>query len=267
MSCDTKLDTINCTHPDALRPEEPRKKKGRPSGSDADAYKGWQKWSYRRWAWEFLRRNEIFQEECKRVNASNSEEERCRVASEFGLRSYKSYTEAYKGKSGYPRFTIGLVTSISHLDVDQDNNRKVRSELKPGHVLIRFDLSSALSDIHVLEKQIRMADNRLKRLLRSYETKLKVRSLVKKHSVSTFLDYLRLLDAQADGKTQIEAALMIDPKKERQLSDSRNNITKESLAPAASKKLRRATEYTTELYRYLAVLKGRPNIKSVPLEE
>ena len=267
MSCDTKLDTINYTHPDALRQEEPRKKKGRPSGSDTDSYKGLEKWSYRRWAWAFLRRNEIFQAECKRVNAINSEEERKAVAAEFGLRSYKSYTDAYIGKSGKPRFTIGLVTSISHLSIDQNQDRKVRAALKPGQVLIRFDLSSALADIHVLEKQIRLADIRLKKCLKSYEAKLKVRSLAKEHSVSTFGHYLRLLDARAAGKTQLEAGLMIAPKKARQLKDPRSDTTKGSLAPAISKKFRRATEYTTELYRYLAVLKGRPKTKSVPLEE
>ena len=103
------------------------KKKGRPDGTDTDRYKGSMKWSYRRWAWEFLRRNEEFEMVCRQADANGSDEEKARIASEFGLRSYKSYAEPYVGKSGRPRFTNGLVTSISHLDCDQDQDRRIRT--------------------------------------------------------------------------------------------------------------------------------------------
>ncbi len=106
-----------------------RKTRDRPDGTDPERYKGRERWSYKRWAWEFLRRNEKFKTECEQADSSASIEEKARIASEFGLRSYKSYKEPYKGKSGWPRFTIGLVTIISHLNRDQNQDRKVRLQL------------------------------------------------------------------------------------------------------------------------------------------
>lgn len=70
-----------------------RKKRKRPDGTDIERYAGCEKWSYRRWAWAFLRRNEHFQAACKAADASGKDEDKAIVAAEYGLKRYKSYRE------------------------------------------------------------------------------------------------------------------------------------------------------------------------------
>ena len=107
---------------DDTRPETLLKKakKKRPDGTDVERYIGMEKWSYRRWAWEFLRRNEQFLAACKRANSAESNDEKAKVAAEFGLKRYKPYTESFTGASGKPLFAAGSISSWSQLDIEKD---------------------------------------------------------------------------------------------------------------------------------------------------
>lgn len=244
-----------------------KQKKKRPDGTDVERYAGLEKWSYRRWAWEFLRRNEHFQAACKRANSAGSDDEKIKVAAEFGLKRYKPYTESFSKGTGKPLFAAGSISSWSQIDCEEGEDRKVRVSLDGGQVLVRFDLASSLADAQILEKQIRLAEIRLKKRLKSYESKKKKEAQVRRHKVGTFGQYLRLLDSQAAGKSQLESGLLVAPKKARRLQSKLETVGKEDFAPAINKRIHRAIEYANELYRYLAVLKGRPSVKSIPLEQ
>ncbi len=50
-------------------------KTNRPDGLSIDRYKGHEKWSYRRWAWEFLRRNKDFIKACEALDRKEGTEE------------------------------------------------------------------------------------------------------------------------------------------------------------------------------------------------
>ena len=65
------------------------KKAKRPDGLSLDRYKGHEKWSYRRWAWEFLRRNEDFIAACDALNRNEKTE--IEIAEEFHLADFKHY--------------------------------------------------------------------------------------------------------------------------------------------------------------------------------
>jgi len=243
-----------------------KKKWKRNDGTNAKKYAGCEKWTYRRWAWAFLRRNEHFQAACKEADASGRTEDKDRVAAKYGLRRYKSYRDPYVGEGGKPVFSAGSITSWSHLDCENDGAKRVCVTLDGGQILIRFDVASALNDVQILEKQIRLADSRLRNRLKSIEVQFKKEAKIRRNKVSTFGHYLRLLDLRAAGKTLAESGKIISRRNADNLANDRHDLTKEDLASQTSKQESRAIEYATELYRYLAVLKGRPYVKSIPLD-
>lgn len=65
----------NLSNTEAAKTNE--KKRPWPDGTDLDFYMklNVHKWSYRRWAWEFLRRNRKFIEACKSVVNENADEQ------------------------------------------------------------------------------------------------------------------------------------------------------------------------------------------------
>lgn len=238
-----------------------------PDGMTLERYSRLKEWSYKKWAWEFLRRNKQFRAACKRAKLTDSDDERAKVAAEFGLKRYKPYTEKFKGESGKPLFSAGSISSWSNLDSEEDKSRRVRVLLDNGQILVRFDLASSLADAEILKKQIRLTEIRLEKRLKAYELKLKKESQFRRHKVSQFGQYLRLLDLNLAGKSQIYSGLLIAPAKAKKVESELFEHGKDNVAPAISKKMRRANEYANELYRYLAVLKGRPSAKDIPLVE
>ena len=58
-------------------------KGNRPDGLSIARYKGHETWSYRRWAWEFLRRDDDFIRACAAVDHNEGTEPE--VAKEFHL--------------------------------------------------------------------------------------------------------------------------------------------------------------------------------------
>jgi hypothetical protein len=239
-----------------------RKKKGRPDGTDESCYKGWEKWSYRKWAWEFLRRNPDFISACKKVRRKEYVNNQQDVATDFGLKKFKPYTESYSGISGKPAFSVGSIASWTNINSDThevEPTKPLRLVLLGGQAIVRFDVATALADKQILEKQLRVTRIRLENRLKMYSEKLGIVVTNKHpHKVGLFVEYLRLLDGIAAGRTQFESALSAIPGLSEKIK--KFQTTKEEQAPAISKKIRRANKYTTELYRYLAVLKGRPTI-------
>lgn len=234
-------------------------KQKRPDGFDVGRYRNLKNWSYRQWAWEFLRRNVDFIEACKKVS-SDTDEEKMSVAQKFGLKKFKKYTESYKGVSGYPIFSTGSITSFSNLDCDKNSIRRKKIAIKAGQVVIRFDLASATKDIRVLEKQLRMAKKKLIKARDRYAEKMndKPQILCKPKSVN-FGIYLRLLDHLAGGKTPVECARLIHQNKvkERYTDDQLRQLVKDQITSAK--------EYADKKYLDLSLLDKKSKGKKIML--
>lgn len=232
------------------------KKHPRPDGLDVDRYKGMNNWSYRKWAWEFLRRNTEFIAECERVEFGTDEEKK-NVALKFGLKKYKSYKESYKNQSGYPKFVLGTISSWSNLDADKEKCGGVKIKVGDGQVVIRFDLASAINDEKALDKQLRLAEIRLKKHLATYEKRLQMKAAVHKHKALKFGIYIRLLDYMATGKTPLECAKLIFPSKVNE-GDTDYFLRQSIKSPISA-----AKKIANEGYIYLSILRGKPDTKSI----
>lgn len=258
------------SNPTPQSTNETRPKKKRPDGTDEGRYRKLEKLSYRMWAWKFLRRNDEFIAACKKVAAEGTEAEKKEIADRFGLKKFKPFNDAYIGHYGKPVFSAGSISYWTNCnpEVGQEE-KKVRAVLKAGQVLIRFDLASAVSDPKVLETQLLAAKAKLEKCRKTY-AEASHQSLATKansHKYSVFGQFLRMLDSRANGMLQIDSGLLISPKKRKRLKSQYVPTSRSKLGSAISKKMDRAVEYTTHLYRSLAALKGRPKVKSVPLVE
>lgn len=67
---------------------EQKTTKRRPSGENLEDYDGHDRWSYRRWAWEFLRRNDQFIGACRALE-DGDEPRRDEIAKQVGLKKFK----------------------------------------------------------------------------------------------------------------------------------------------------------------------------------
>jgi hypothetical protein len=102
----------------------------RPTGLTRDEYRGHEKWSYRRWAWEFLRRNQEFIRACR--ESRGDPERQAQVATEFGLKRFKPYTEGFTTNKR-PMFSAASVDSWSALDAEEVRVvRTMRLRLTPS---------------------------------------------------------------------------------------------------------------------------------------
>lgn len=232
----------------------PRKTRDRPDGSDIGRYKGYKKWTYHRWAWEFLRRNEKFIEACSTIGAESSEEEKQEIATKFGLKKYKSCKEGYRAASNKPIFSTVSISSWSNMDTEPQEEQLAEIDLKSGQVLIRFDVASAIGNPMILDEQLRKAGIRLRKRLVEYRNLLGIQLPSPRPRVSKFLEFLRVLDCYASGKTQFECELLVNPYKK---TDEKRTGP---IQQAGYKKFKQATKYTTDLYHFLAVRRGSPLI-------
>jgi hypothetical protein len=233
-----------------------KRKLPRPTGEDVDRYKNINSWSYRRWAWEFLRRNAEFISECERVK-NDSDDAKKTVAKQFGLTRFKYYKEAYKGVSGYPKYQTDAIKSWTHLNSEHYKKEKTR-KLNPGEVMICFDLNAALEDKHALAKQLQLAERRLEQRLKAYAVQQNVTTNRSQPKAFKFGMYLRLLDALADGKTPVECARMLNPQTSADVDSTEARSQVRDQIDAAKR-------YAGTRYRSLSLLKGKPGGKSIRL--
>lgn len=232
---------------------KPRKKIPRPDGTDSAPFKNVYKWSYRKWAWEFLRRNPAFIRACKQA-ASGTDDARAAVAEQFGLKQFKHYTEPYRGQSGQPKFVSGSIACWAHLNPQPTTPRLLKNKLCAGQVLIRFDLAAAMVDPRALERQLALARRTLDKRFNDYAALLGHKPSEHRHKVLTFGIYLRLLDALANGKSNVECARILYPERTKGLDSY-------DVSEYVKHRIQLAREYANERYRYLALLKGKPKGK------
>src|SRR3989338_6346386 len=235
---------------------EVNNKVDRPDGTDVGRYRNLNKWSYRKWAWEFLRRNTSFIAECKRVR-NGTEADRQAVADQYGLKKFKMYSENYRGASGMPRFSMGSISSWTNLDCDNAEDRRIGIRLGYGQVLVRFNLPPIIQDIKALDKQLRLVELRIKKRLAKYEKIIEKESALHKHKAMNFGIYIRLLDLLNAGKTPQECAELV--------FSSRKEIGGRGkyLHHIVNEPIESAMRMADEGYLYLSVLKEMPKGKGI----
>lgn len=224
--------------------------KPRPDGTDISKYPNMQNWTYRRWAWEFLRRNVKFINACDVVR-SKGDKEKQKVAEDYGLRQYKDYKESYYGGMGMPKFSIGSITSWSAINEKQKKKRLSNIKLSFGQVLIRFDLNHAFQDKKALDKQLRLARQRLEAVI---EEVSKIKGIAAKPQSSKWRnlrDYIRVLDCRASKRTYPEIGRLIFAR-EKHLDD-------DHLLWRVKDHLKYAREISREKYLSFSLLQGKPS--------
>ncbi|CAH2944642.1 MAG: hypothetical protein PPHEMADMSA_6177, partial [uncultured Paraburkholderia sp.] len=162
-------------------------------------YKGWEHWDSRRWAWEFLRRNQKFREECDAVRGIKKKE----IASAFMLRYYRRYDRPYDEK---PRVAFAGVSSspkpISTVSIEWP------ATLAHDQIALVFHLRPALHSKTAVKEPLvgaeRILQSRVNHI-RGLETQQKM--YPQPHlDKPKFLLCLRLLDATSSSGCNADAA-------------------------------------------------------------
>jgi len=206
-------------------------------------YKGNERWDTHRWAWEFLTRNKEFREACDKVLPSDIKGQQA-VAKKFGLSKFKHYNEPYKNDRS-PRFASEEITSASNLEEPRVRVRPTLG-LNFGQVVIRFDLNMLKIDEKTLERQIELAEHKLKVLKAKFISQENFTPPRHKPKMSFFLRYLKLLDLTLGDVSTTKCAEIMRSKK----AEDRNSVEKAILVKAS---LRAARNFASKNYRMLAV--------------
>ena len=228
----------------------------RPTGEDVARYKKMDKWTYKKWAWEFLRRNPDYIADCKKV-VSAFDDEKDAIARKYGLKKFKYNREGYREGVGRPKFDRGSMGFIPNLNEDATITRKIN--IAPGKVLVQFDLVTAFCDKKALNKQIRRTENMLDIYKKQLPAKLIEQINVQKPKVMNFGIYIRLLDALAANKTTEECADLIFPNEKYEKPSFKNKKVRD--------KIKSAKSYALDKYRYLSIFQGKPNCKAIRLTQ
>lgn len=224
----------------------------RPDGQDLKHYSGHEKWHPVRWAWEFLRRNKKFAEECERLpEGLGAEQAQKMIAEEYGLKRFKDYRDAFRGTAGPPRFHGRI--RIKSNPTDEVAPKKRKFLVHPATVVIVFDLTAELHRKGALSAQIEAAskvlNDRFKEYLANTGKKPSRSEGPESHRLLRDLRILDLLDSGA-ARTQlraIEIANHDNPLILRRIQEGDKQIVRSELKfqVAGAKAL------TTTGYRYL----------------
>ncbi|WP_186188801.1 transcriptional regulator domain-containing protein [Burkholderia gladioli] len=131
-----------------------------PNGSNADDYAGSETWDYRRWAWEYLRRNREFRRACKEVEVieqeSKQKNRKKEIAQQYMLRRYKHCDEPYE---------IGQRPRIFAIRPSPEPKSASKSKwaisLRHDQVAIVFNLRSALYSKTAIDALVDTARQRI----------------------------------------------------------------------------------------------------------
>ena len=233
----------------------------RPKGTATDLhrYKGSHDWTYRQWAWQFLRRNPRFIEACKSVQPDDVARQEA-IAAEFKLKSFRDYRLGFRDKQApSPRFLPADVSFWQFRGTAKVY--KPRLSLREGEVLVRFDLSQAALDRGALDAQLRKTSEILKSELDGY---LAAKNLKPpkghKPRKQGFLKLLRLLDLlDADGRDASDllratALRALFPTRCKGLSDS-------EVRRSVGHHIERARAFSENDYLYVAASPDRKKPK------
>jgi hypothetical protein len=239
-------------------PDEPigkqlfKSKSKRPDGLSLDEYKGHEKWSYRRWAWEFLRRNDNFAKAC--IAVDNEERTPEEVAREFHLSRFKHFKSAYKSaQSPAPSFSMRTIKKRANFNANGGVLPRARQTIavEPGHIWLRFDLTQEFLVGGSLNAQIRVAEHSLHQALSEYAA-ITGRSpaAMKKPQRKTFLPVLRRLDAVEAHKGNVQGLMALHPA----LFDNNDSVQRTDQSESL---MRTLYKYAEDVYLTLAIRAGK----------
>ena len=225
----------------------------RPNGLSIASYKGYEKWSYRRWAWEFLRRNEDFIAACDALDQqepNRKETTQKKLAEKFHLQSFKDYRTSYKSDGNpAPKFSVRTIRKIVELTNPEPDGKAVK--IRSGQVWLRFDLNHEFVVLGSLDCQLRVAKRSLNLALKEYAEITKKKLPAKKKPERTkLIDLLRRLDACAGSDVKWKGLAELYPQEFRdKASDERSKI--------AGSLIRAARLHAKQTYLTLAVHAAR----------
>jgi hypothetical protein len=208
----------------------------------------------RRFAWEFLCRNAAFIHACDALTKEATKEELASIALEFGLKRFKHYKEAY-GSGKKPRFRNSETSVFTDIKKGGSEHRYPRVSIRPGEVLVRFDLNYCLESPQSFAAQLRSTERRLSyylRLLTDRAPKTRAVNRRLKRGQTPLIDLLQTLDAKAAGATNAEIAREVFPALTRGIR-SDDALCAGVLKP----RLEDAKEYAATRYLQLPVLRTR----------
>ncbi|WP_186110798.1 transcriptional regulator domain-containing protein [Burkholderia gladioli] len=172
----------------------------RSSGKDVMRYTGYETWSYRRWAWEFLRRNGDFIQACANLpDATDEGRSVCEaeVSRRFHLKKFKHCDDPYGRK-------LPVFNEIVYWRAENGRSeRKLKVALRQDQLLVRFELEPALHARKALNVQLdqvrRVLENQLEELANERNIELS-RDAFRVGSASDMLRWLRMLDLKLYAK-------------------------------------------------------------------
>lgn len=218
------------------------KKRNRPDGLSLEQYKGYEKWSCRRWAWEFLRRDQDFIQACALVDANKRTERE--VASEFLLLKFKHCNKKYRTKTTpAPRYAVNSISKWANINNPEatDSNIRCSSVLQPGQVLLKFDLNHEFLVKGSLAAQLRVAKTTLFKTLENISTERSEKPPKQmKPQREIFINVIRNLDAAAAQDTIVRGMAALEPAKFSMLDSAESNKLADRMLITAKKYAKRA---------------------------
>ena len=225
----------------------------RPDGLSPDRYRGNEKWSHRRWAWEFLRRNDDFIQACDALDSKKPDERAAAekaVAKKFHLAVFKHGKNRYKSKeSPPPKFAVRTIKKREKLAAEKSDASpsKITVEIAAGQVWLRFDLNHEFIVDGSLDAQLRVAKHSLKTALLTYsEAIARKPAPIKKPERKSFLELLRRLDAVAGHDVGVQGLAALQP-------DAFRDLESDERSKRAASLMRTPREYAIQVYLTLAI--------------
>lgn len=207
------------------------------------------KWSPRRWAWEFLRRNEDFRADC---DTCGTAEDRKVIAKKYGIKIYKHYSEEHKLGDMSTSFMVGRPMFYSYYaDKAKKGIHKRKIFLKENQFLVKCDLSEFIEYPWLAKTLIKKIEKRVRRDLNDINLKKHPNFVLK-----TAIKHLMVLDLWKDkkkyGMKNYEIYQILHPE---DVGDDKYKLNQSfnDLKDAAVK-------VTKESYRYYAML-SRSDLK------
>jgi hypothetical protein len=229
----------------------------RPDGMDAARYASASRWSPRRWAWEFLRRNEDFvNTSTTLIRTKAAPEDLALWAKEYGLVQFKHFNQPFRSANNPPpKFTTSFVGHKKRLTKEESS--VYRRNLDVGDLVVRFTLQDCLNNSYALNAKIR----RVKEIAEVAIQILREESGVKEEDyrntkTSDWLKLLRLLDAVAAGVGNLEMASAIYP------AETRGKTSPDELREFFKDRVRRARNHSSERYLFIATLGEKPEVRA-----
>jgi hypothetical protein len=198
----------------------PRKDPHQRNWKVISSYDDYEQWSMQQWAWEFLRRNRLFQRDCDLLEDQPSSPRRRdkQLPPHWYLHGMKHYSDSFgAGTAAQPRWTLLRPLDIHDMNtppflaLDPESLAMGEITLKAGQIAVVFDLNDATVMPELLQRQWETASDHVFRSLgrlqharfgRAYSglepSKRKVakqRHLLTTPPKSKLIDYLRVADA------------------------------------------------------------------------